>query len=499
MMVVMAINLYAVRVVLAALGAVDFGIFDVVTGVVLLLSSGISVLSAATQRYFALALADPGSDRFTQVFSTSVQLFTALAVGVFVIGEAIGPWFIREFLVIPQARLPVALQIFQLSLLMTVVTIAQTPFSCAIISHEDLGIYSVISMGESALKLFAAMAITRFSSDALLFHGTALLIINTLVAMAYVRIALRHYPHCRYRSPVDRSLIHELFAFAGWLFFGALASAGLMQGISILVNIFFGPAVGAARALSLQLNNAISIFTGSLVMAARPAMIRAYGERSFNELNRVFNGSNKFILFGLVVICVPLIVEMRMVLSLWLGVPDANTVHFAQLTVVYAFIMAFNNPISAIIQAAGRVKEYHVVVESFTLTAVPVTYLLFTSGYPVTSSYAAMIGSAVAAHGARLWCLQRYYAGFRLKCHLVNFVRPAAIIIGVVSLGAYGIRAALSESLVRAGLQFLLAGALTLLLGLSIGLTAGERDLLRKMVRRFRTAGHGRGPISGMT
>jgi O-antigen/teichoic acid export membrane protein len=261
-----------------------------------------------------------------------------------------------------------------------------------------------------------------------------------------------------------------------------------VQVLSILVNLFFGPAVSAARAISLQLSNAISIFTGSLVTAARPAMIRAHSEGAFEYLNILFSASNKFIFYGLTLLCAPIIFEMDTVLGLWLGTPSNMAVLFSRLILVYAVIMALNNPISVIVQATGHVKEYHLVVETFTLLCVPATYLLYRLGFPALMAYIVMIIAAVAAHAARLWCIRRYYHGFDLSEYLRDFILPALTVLAILAAVLYGVHRSVANALLRLVVQVGTSSVLTLGLGYVIGITRAERGLL-KGVLRARTGG----------
>jgi O-antigen/teichoic acid export membrane protein len=486
MMVAMAVNLYTVRVVLTALGAVDYGIYDVVSGLVLLLSSASSVLATATQRFYAIALGEGVAGRFRAVFSASVFLYVVLAMAVLVVGETAGLWFVNSVLVIPVERSAAANLVFQYSLITFVLGVAHIPFSSAIISHENLGLFAAVSISESMAKFTAASLLGVLPWDALPSYAAALLVVALLVAVVFGRLATVRYEECRFEMPRDGALLRELLVFSGWLFFGSLAGVGLVQVISIFVNIFFGPAVGAARAISLQLGNAISIFTGSLITAARPAMIRAYTERSFDYLNGVFNVSNKFIFYGLIVVSSPLLFEMDTVLGLWLGTPGETEVLFSRLMLVYAVIMALNNPISVIIQATGRVREYHMLVETFTLLCVPATWVLYAMGSPAWSAYVAMITAAVVAHGARVWCLRRYYPAFNLSAYGRGFLLPAMAVLAVVAVLMCGVHLQVRDRLLRLIAQAVAAPIATICLAWAIGLAPSERALLFSALRSRR-------------
>lgn len=495
MVIVMIINLYTVRLVLRALGVIDYGIFDVVAGLVLILSSVSNVVSTATQRYFAIAIGERRPDRFRAVFSSSLLLYGGFAVVVLVLGETVGVWLVNHVLVIPPQKMQVANVVYQLSIFTFLSGVIHLPFSSAIITHEHLGVYAGVSVAESLLKLLAAFLIPVLPFAPLIVHGSALLVVATCSAIVFGVVATRRYPECRFQWPTDLGPIRELMGFSGWSLFGSVAGVGLVQVISVLVNMFFGPAISAARAISLQLSNAVTIFTGSLMTAVKPAMIRSYSEQSYEFLNRVFNLSNKFIFFGLSVICLPLLFEMDAVLRLWLGEVDASTVLFSRLIIVYALIMALNNPISVIIQATGRVREYHLLVEPFTLLCVPATYLLFRLGFPAFTTYYAMIAAAVLSHLVRLWCLKRYYPAFDLAAYGTAFVLPSLAVLSLVCLALYFVRITVESALPRLALQGAVSCVLTGALVLAVGVTRDERALLRRI--RFRGAGVMAGPPSG--
>ncbi len=481
MIVVMIINLYTVRLVLGALGVTSYGVYDVVAGLIYVMASVSNVLATATQRYFATALGKQDPRRFQDVFSASLVLYAALTVAVLVLGETVGLWFVNHALVIPDEQLRAANVVYQLSIATFLFGIVHLPYSSAIIAHEHLGVYSAISVAESVMKLVAALAITRLRYDYLIVHGGLLLAVSVVVALAFAHMATRKYAACRFRYPEDPRVFRELIAFSGWSLFGSVAGVGLVQVITVMVNMFFGPAVSAARAISLQLSNAVTVFTGSLMTAVRPSMIKSYTEQSFDYLNRIFNLSNKFIFFGLMMICLPLLFEMEAILALWLGAVDAQAILFSRLIVVYALIMALNNPISVVIQATGHVKEYHLIVEPFTLLCVPATYALFALGLPAYTTYLAMITAAVLSHLARLWCLKRYYREFDLSAYIHAFVVPSFGVLAIVIGGLSVVHVGVEGVVLRLGLQVLLAAGLTLPLAYALAMTPDERALLRQI------------------
>lgn len=278
MMVVMVINLYTVRLVLNALGAEDYGINNVVAGVITMLMSVSSVLSTATQRYYSYSISENKLERLRNIFSTSINIFALLSLIVFILGETVGLWFVNTQLVIPDERMNAANWIYQFSIFSFIFTFIQVPYSAATIAHEDLGIFALISITECVLKLIAALLIFVIPLDGLIIYGATLFIISTLVLISYIMVGYSKYAECRYQKPTKKTLFKELLSFSGWSLFGSVAGVGMSQVNTILVNIFFGPLANAARAISLQFTMAVSSFSGSFILAIRTPMIKSYAD-----------------------------------------------------------------------------------------------------------------------------------------------------------------------------------------------------------------------------
>ncbi len=482
MMVVMIINLYAVRLVLNALGAEDYGINNVVAGVITMLISVSSVLSTATQRYYSYSIGENKLERLRNIFSTSINIYALLSLIVIILGETVGLWFVNTQLVIPDERMNAANWIYQFSIFSFIFTCIQVPYFAAIIAHEDMGIFAVISTAECVLKLISVLLIFVIPLDRLIIYGATLFLISTLVLISFIMVGYSKYAECRYQKPTEKTLFKELLSFSGWALFGSVAGVGMSQVNTILVNIFFGPLVNAARAISLQFDLAVSSFSSSFIMAIRTPMIKAYAEESYLYLNKIFNLSNKLIYYCLLMVCLPLIFEMNTVLILWLITTDPQTVLFSRLILVYALIMSLNNPISIIIQATGHVKEYHVPVETFTLLCVPATYILFKLGYPAYSTYIVMIIASVASHVVRLICIKKYYKAFSYSEYIKLFLLPAFAITLVASFFVFLIHRSIMNTLLRISAVVFLSVVCVAAFALLIGFSRSEKDVLKQLI-----------------
>ena len=428
MAIVMIVNLFTIRVVFNALGESDYGVYNVVAGVVTMLQSFSTVLSTSTQRFYSVSIGAKHTTRLKQIFSCSINIYILFSLIVLVLAETIGLWFINTKLQIPSDRMIAANYIYQFSIFSFIVTLLQSPYYSAVIAHEDMNIFAAISLGEVFLKLGAALIMTSIVFDRLVYYGLYLLIVPTMSLLAYAFIGRSRYSECHYARVCERGLYKQILSFSGWHLFSSLASVSMNQVNTILVNIFFGPIVNAARAIALQMSSALTTFSGSFIMAIRPPMMKAYAEENFYFLNKLFYLSNKIIYYLMLLIVLPLFFEMETVLKIWLNTTDAQTVLFCRLIMVYGLILVLNNPISIIVQAIGKVKEYFLPVEVFTILCPVATYVLFKIGFPAEATFYAMIAAITLSHIVRLVCLKKLYSGFNVKDYLVCFVLPAFMI-----------------------------------------------------------------------
>ena len=484
MLFVMAINIFSVRFVLRGLGVVDYGIFNVVAGLVTMFSSLSSVVSSATQRFHSYAIGEKNEGKVSDIFTASINIYALLALSILVVGEVIGVWFINSQADIPAERMVTANWVFQFTMLTFVLSLMTSPFSSLIFAYERMQVFSIISVVDCILKFLLAYSLLFISGDDLLWYGLGLLVIQSIRFGAYF-IASRHGGgKYYYKRGIDRSLYKQMLSFSGWTLFSSSASIGISQLVTMITNVFFGPIVNAARAIAFQVNSAMNSFTGNIIVALRPPMIKQYAEGDYEKVKRYFNFSNKAVYYSLLFVLLPLMFEMEYVLNLWLEVDDAQTVLFCRLILVYALILSLNNPISIIIQATGNIKAYSTYVEIPTLLCFPATWLLYVCGMPAESAFYTMIFAILISHIIRLVCLKRVFPVFSYKEYFNELVVPAILITLIVSLALFFIRGALSVGFYRL-IIIIVAGILfTSLLAWLIGLNSFEKGVLSSMIRR---------------
>lgn len=483
MFILTILNLYAVRWVLRGLGEEDYGIFNVVAGVVTVTSFISSVLALAIQRFYSIELGKNDFKRLNEIFSASMNIIFVSTIVVIIVFETIGIWFINTQLTIPPDRMFAAEWLFQFALFTFICSIIQIPYTAAVFSHEDMGIYALVSTMECLGRLITAYLIGIVLIDNLIYYGSGLLIVAVVVLFMYVFVGRKRYVECHYHKIKDHTLYKQLLFFSGWTTFGSISSTGMIQGGIILINIFFGPIANVAFGVALQINNAFTALTNSMVLPFRPAMIKAYAEARFDYVNQLFSVSNKFIIYILSAVSIPIAMEMKSVLIIWLGYINSNILLFSQLIIVYIVSMAMHNPITIIIHATGHIKEYHLPVESITLLCLPLTWVLFRIGLPSYSIFYAMIGVSIVAHVVRLFCLRRFYKEFSISKYLVNLVLPAILIITIDLFVTFFLHHSIENTIYRIAAVGCLSPLILFLLAYFIGINKGERDILKKIVK----------------
>ena len=487
MMAIMVINLYAVRVVLRALGQSDYGVFNAVAGVVLTSTFLTSTLAVSVQRFYSYAIGQQtGAGRLSEIFSASMNIIAVIVAVLVLFFETAGLWFVCTQLNIPPERAGVALWLYQFAVLSFVLTFVQIPYTAAIFANEDMGLFAVVSLAECVGKLIVALLIGVWAScDGLLFYGAGLLVVSVLIFATYALSARRRYAECHYSRRVDKGLYKELLSFSGWATYSALSGMTVVHGNTLLLNIFFGPVATAAYAIANQIHNAMIAVSNSIVIAFRPAMVKAYASKDYAYLDRLFSANNKFILYLLLCVSVPLVTEMPLILRWWLGEATGQMTVFSRLFIVFMVVMVMNNPITTIIHSTGKIKRYILWVDSITLLCIPLSWTLYKLGLPDYSTFLSMIGVYSVAHIVRLICLHNSYPQFSSLSYLRTIVVPGVAVTLLSSAFAY----LLHESISREAVEFLavmtLSPVATLTLSYIVGLSKDERRHLHSFLRQY--------------
>lgn len=485
MLVITFLNLYIVRVIIKGLGVENYGIFNTIAGVVTVASFFTSVLSLSLQRFFSFYIGKNDIQKQTEIYSSCINIIVILSFLIILIFETMGLWFVNTQLVIPDTRVTAVMWLYQFTIFTFIFSLFQIPYTAAIFAHEDIGIYAIVSTIECLLRLGAAILIGKFLIDNLSFYGMCLLISSSIIFIIYIWYGKRHYKECHYHKTTDKRLYKELLSFSGWTLFGNVANIGMQQGNIILLNIFFCATINAAFGVALQINNAFGALCNSIIIPLRPAMIKAYAEENFSYLNKLFSVGNKLMLYTLLAIGTPIILEMPNILNWWLNITDENFILFARLIIVYIVCLSMNNPITAIIQATGKVKEYHLKVESITLLCLPISWFFFTLHLPSYFALISMIGVSAVAHIIRLFCLRKYYHRFSISSYITTLIIPGVVILALGAGSCYLQQQNITSNILRILFVFLYSPTFFIVFALLLGTNKSEKKVLYSYVNSF--------------
>ena len=336
----MIVALYTSRKILEALGVEDFGILNVVGGIISLMAFINGSMSVATQRYLTYELGRGTAGQFNKVFNMAVYIHAAMALLVLVAAETVGLWFINSHLNIPEARMGAANWIYQATILTTILGIIQTPYNAAIVSHEHMHIYAYVGLGETFAKLFIVLALLIYPYDRLAIWGFAFFALQLIVSIFYRIYCIRRFDNCRLsRHSWDRALFRSMLGFTGWNMFGTVAWTLKDQGASVLLNVFGGPVFNAARGVSVQVTGAMKGLIGGFQTAVNPQITKTYASDDKATTCRLLCKSSKISFFLMLIVSVPVLVEIDYILGLWLVEVPPMASLFTRLVIIEALFM----------------------------------------------------------------------------------------------------------------------------------------------------------------
>lgn len=430
MLFTMAVLLYTSRIILETLGIEDYGIYNVVGGVVAMFGFINGSMASTTQRYITFALGKGDENQLRTVFSTSLQIHALISVLIIILGETVGSWFLYNKMTIPDDRMDAAFWVLQCSIASTVVMIMSVPYNATIIAHERMSAFAYISVLEVLLKLAIVYILLAFSADKLILYALLLLAVQITIRLIYSYYCNRHFNESKYRHVWDKSLFKEMTGFAGWNMFGNLSAVFFTQGLNMLLNVFFGPVVNAARAVSVQVQQAIQQFVTNFQMALNPQITKTYAQGQMKEMHTLMYRSARFSFYLLFFLSLPVLFETDLILTAWLKTVPDNTATFTRIMICTSLIYTIANPMIIANQATGKVQRYQAVCGTILLMILPVSYALLRLGFPAYSVFLAHFAMEAIAQLARMIML-RPLIGIGIKDYVVNIYARIALVVGV--------------------------------------------------------------------
>lgn len=486
MLLMMFVTLFTSRVVLDKLGVTDYGIYNVVGGVVAMLGFLNSSMSNAVQRYLSFEIGKNNEAGVNRIFNVSLFAHAGIAVFVFVVMEIVGVWYLNTHMNIPAERMDAANWVLQCSIFTTLFTIVQVPYNAIIISKEQMGIYAYISILEVVLKLLVVYMLAIGNFDKLKLYSVLIMVVTIGIVMIYRFYCTRKYKEAKFKFIKDWNLLKQIVGFASWNMLGELAWVFTGQGVNIILNSFFGPVVNAARGLAEQVNGAVNRFVANFQTAVNPQLIKNYASDQLGEMKTLLFRSTRFSYYLLLALSLPIILKMDFILHLWLKeVPDYTT-GFCQLVLVSSLVSTLSNLLAQVTRAYGKIRNYQIIVSIFLFLNFPLSYIVLKFGCSPLSTMFVNIGVNAMLLFVRLRLtnrmIQMTYGSF-----IRNVLFPVIIVTSVALVIPLTIYFMLDNSIISFIIVCLVSFVSVGVSTYALGMNANERQYILATISKIIT------------
>lgn len=410
----MVVSLYTSRVILNVLGVEDFGIYNVVAGVITMFSFINGSMAGATSRFLTYELGLK-ENRITEVFRSSITIHTLIAIIVLILAETIGLWFFETKLVIPADKMFAARCLYQMAIVSALLTIFQVPFTATIIANERMNIYAIVEMINTTLKMVVVFLLLLTDKNKLLTYGFLIGASTFIITFTYFLYCRIKFDYCKIRFMRQSPYLKKMLFFSGWDLYGNVSVIARTQGVNMLLNMFFSVAMNASSGVATQVQSAVMNFASNVVLAFRPQIIKEYASNNYKRVNELINSASLYTFILLAAISIPLIIEMENVLNIWLGVVPEYSVEFCRLTLAFNFMANFSSIILIGIHATGNIKRPSIVNGTLYLLVIPITYFAFKYGVAPWVPYVVNVIAVATGVTINSFTLHKYIGNFSLK------------------------------------------------------------------------------------
>jgi len=453
MFLTLCVSLYTTRVVLNILGVEDFGIYNVVGGVVGMFIFLNSSMAAASSRFLIVELAKNDVNELKRVFNASLSSHFFIVVIIFLLSETIGLWFLTNKLVIPIERINAAKWVYQFSVLSALVSLTQIPYNATIIAHEKMSVYGYVTIVEVILRLLIVYFLSLGDFDKLKVYSVLYFFVTLIISTIYRLYCQCNFNECEISFQWDKALYKKLFSFSIWELYGGLALMGMTQGLNMLLNIFFGPIVNAARGVAYMVQGAIVGFGDSFITAVKPKIIKMYVEKNFKKMMEFVFVSSKYSFYLTLLFSLPLYIETPFILELWLKIVPNHTVSFCRLILINNLVWSLRNPIVTAFHAIGKIKVANLVCGSLFYLIIIFSYLCLKIGFPPESVFIVTIFFSVLIQVTELILLKKLIS-FSVKTYFKEVIFISILVLIIAAIVPFFVSIIFEQGILR----FLIVG-----------------------------------------
>ena len=402
MIFMMIVGLFTSRIILNTLGIVDYGIYSTVGGIIWIFSFIHGPMSSSISRNLTFEIGRNNTDRLEKVFCVSFNILALIALLTVILGETVGLWFFYEKMQIPDERIYAAFWVYQLSIISCAISILSVPYNASIIAHERMSAFAWISISDVLIKLVIVYLLVVVTFDKLIIYALLFFLAQIFNQIIYMVYCHRNFKEVKLRFFWDKKIFKEMSSFAGWTTLGYLSAVASTQGIDLMLNVFFGPTINAARGIAIQARNVIGRFSTGFQTAFAPQITKTYAAGNYEELHTLIFRSSKFSFFLLTILTIPVMIETEPLLLLWLKNIPEHTVLFFRIIALITLQESLAYPIDIAIQATGKIKKYQITVCSILLTILPISYIALKIGTPPESVFFINLVCCILTHLVRI-------------------------------------------------------------------------------------------------
>lgn len=484
MFISIIVGLYTSRVVLEVLGVSDYGVYNVVGGIVAMFSFLNSAMTAASQRFISYELGVRNFNKLKQVFSTSVEIHVLISLIIFVLAETVGLWFLNAKLNIPSARMGAANWVYQSAILSFMLTVVSVPYNASIVAHEHMKAYAYISIMEIILKLLIVFVLQVVAFDKLISYSILLFIVSLVIRTTYSIYCRRNFVECSFHWVYNKKLFREIFTFAGWSLIGNFGFIAKDQGSNIILNLFYGTTLNAARGIAIQVNGIVSSFSNNFIMAINPQITKRYAAGNIKDsIHLVYTGC-RFSFFLLSIIVVPILINIDYLLTLWLGenVPPFAS-NFLFYTLWASIIASMASPLVYALQATGKIMLFQISICIIMLCEIPLSYIILSLGYePYYMMFATLLVTFIGLV-ARILLLKHLIREYSIRYFLLNILGKNLILITTCYIISLFVKNRFSDSFLNLIITTAFSIFVTLFFIYSLGINKDERRYINNKIR----------------
>ncbi|MBO3100185.1 lipopolysaccharide biosynthesis protein [Gelidibacter sp. DF109] len=478
----MGVGLYTSRLVLDALGVVDYGIYNLVGGIVTMFAFLNSAMASSGQRYLSFDIGKNDLDRLQKTFNATLNIHFLIALIILIMAETVGLWFVFTKLEIPDDRIIAAHWVYQFSVFTLILNVVQVPYNALLIAREHMNVYAYVSVLDNVLKLLVVLILIRADSDRLILYAILTFCIAFIIRFIYKIYCKNKFKESVYKFYYDKEYYKELINYSSWNLFGSIAAIASGQGSNVLLNLFFGPVANAAYSLTLVVQNVIGGFIRNFQIALNPQIIKNYAQGdSKASLNLIYK-SAKFSFFGMLILILPFLYNIEYVMNLWLKEIPPYSIDFIKLALIYAIIETISNPLIIGAHATGKMKWYQIIIGSLIFLTLPITWIVFNLSNNPINVYWVLIGNSIIALVFRMLFLVKMI-GLNIKSFILQVLLRIVLVSFVMMLLLSNLKLEKADNIYNLLFQVIFVFLTTTITISVLGLNNQERLFLTNIIK----------------